>query len=122
MLRRDYSYLILSYLSHEGFLSNIETLDKESIRREIFTAMKHYIQRNRLRAVDVFSQWDDSENALITHDEFVNSLHQFVPVRIHKFKIDLLLSWLDPKDSGLINYRDFLQSVRKYEIEVPQYK
>ena len=97
---------------HEGFVPNIEKLDQDSTRRELFTAMKHYIQRNRLRAVDVFSQWADSQNAYITHDEFITSLQQFIPVRMHKFKVDLLLSWLDPKDTGIINYRDFLQAVR----------
>ena len=102
-------------IRHEGVIKDVERLDENEIRTEIFTAMKHYIQRNHLRAVDVFSQWDANGKDVISREQFVKSVHQFLPMRIHKFKMDLLLSWQDPKNTGVINYRDFLQIVREYQ-------
>ena len=101
-------------------LKLVERLDEGAIRKELFIAMKHYIVRNRLRAIDVFSKWDDNDRSFISHEEFVRSLQQFLPMQVHKFKMDLLLSWLDPKDTGNINYRDFLQMVRDYKPPVPK--
>ena len=67
-----------------------------------------------------FNRWDENDKSLISHEDFVQSLQQFLPMRVHKFKTDLLLSWLDPKDTGDINYRDFLQMVRDYRPPVPK--
>ena len=110
LISRNPSFSLL----HEGQVRTIKRLDESAIRLELFTAMKHYILRNRLRSVDVFSKWDDNENSFISREEFIQSIHACMPVRLHRFKIDLLLSWLDKHNTGYINYREFLRIVRQY--------